>query len=272
MHLGHFRGHVESRIAQSNPGASGFFNPKSWREFMHSAVAARLMAMPPSVREPCCDLRMIGGDGTSIGVPVANVDTVEPVWKPPCGIRLPVHSWGRLDRCVIQEQETNTASDAKAARHYVKECTDSSVTRDVIRELRDSLDTYADTLPKEVSKVLEIWFSIDSEDPRWDPIRRLVRMCSYEDSILGILPVEMLPHVKQFIDVVANCQHPPLATWNGECASKLMEMKNMGMGPEIIAAVECCLGDTAIQSTCNTRAYLVALASFLQLLGKILYF
>ena len=101
MHLGHFRAHVNERIRAVNPNVRGFFDPTAWREFIQSGVAARLQGFPSSLREPCCSLRYIGGDGTAIGVPLGNASDVVPVWQPPGGLREPNKKWGRLQRCAI---------------------------------------------------------------------------------------------------------------------------------------------------------------------------
>ena len=87
MHIGHYRTHIDERVQRTQPNTHGFFSQKNWRIFFQSGVAIRLASLPSSIREPCCSLRYIGGDGTGIGLPINAIHHLDPVWKPPDGTR-----------------------------------------------------------------------------------------------------------------------------------------------------------------------------------------
>jgi hypothetical protein len=267
MHLGHFRSHVETRIQQCNPGAAGFFNARSWREFIQSGAAARLLALPSSVREPCCDLKLIGGDGTCIGVPIANASNVQPVWKPPAGTRDPRVDWGRLERCVIDSSGESSATERKDARSFVRSVTVPSISKDQVRDLRDNLDSLKEVLPKEIVDMLEVWFSMESNDTRWTPLRRIIHACGHEDSVLGILSVAMIPHVEKIIGILVNGKQTLDEEETSALKAVLKSIANDGMGPDIAAAVNCCISEQS-KSRHTGRACTIALASLLKFVGK----
>jgi hypothetical protein len=268
MHLGHFRSHVQSRIQHCNPGAAGFFSSKSWREFIQSGAAARLLALPTSVREPCCDLKLIGGDGTCIGVPIANASTVQPVWSPPASTREPAVSWGRLERCVIDSSGDTTAAERKDARAFVRSVTVPSISKDQVRELRDSLETYSTSLPADVLKMLEIWFTLESSDTRWSPLRRIIQACAHEDSVLGIIPVPLIAHVQQIIEILMNGKQILDDEDMSALACSFKSIESSGMGPDIAAAVTCCIAEQS-KSKYTGRACTTACASLLKYIGYI---
>jgi hypothetical protein len=266
MHLGHFRSHVETRIQQSNPGAAGFFCSRSWREFIQSGTAATLTAFPNTVRQPCCDLKVIGGDGTCIGVPIANASSVQPVWRPPLQSTEQHIKWGRLDRCAVGNSGDSTAAERKEARTFIHSATASSVSKDQIRELRDNLDAHSASLPPEIVKVLEIWFNLDSKDLRWSPMRRIIHACAYEDSVIGIIPVQIVPDINQVITVLMN-GNQQADDEEMKVLSKLFStITKYGMGPDIVAAVTCCISEEP-KSKFTGQACRLACASLLKYLG-----
>jgi hypothetical protein len=198
------------------------------------------MGQPSHVREPCCDLRYIGCDGTGIGVSIAQVQDVTPVWIPPAGTREPVLSWGRLRRCAVGDSVEGTAKDKMEARDFLKECTCAGACKDDIRSLRDKLDDHISSLPQDLSSLLEVWFTLDRSDDRWDPIRRIIRACSCQDSLLGIIPVSILPQVNEIVELMTVSE--PFTTSDDllSLGRALHSIQAAGMGPEIAMAVETC--------------------------------
>ena len=268
MHLGHFRAHVNERIRAVNPNVRGFFDPTAWREFIQSGVAARLQGFPSSLREPCCSLRYIGGDGTAIGVPLGNASDVVPVWQPPGGLREPYKKWGRLQRCAIGDDLKGVdVSSKQGARDFVRSGTSGSVTADEIREIRDDIDNVSSAMPETVSKLLELWFTFDRRDDRWDPVRHLLRACSCQDSICGMVTEEMVPCI-ELLTSIAMKQQPFADPRDLHCwRLTLQKISTKGMGPEIVAALESCRREYLVKPSTGKQA-LIALTAFLTYLGN----
>jgi len=269
MHIGHFRAHVDKKISECNPKARCFFDPVAWREFIQGGVAAKLQGLPSSFREPCCSLQYIGGDGTAIGVPLGNAKDVSPVWQPPGGLREPVRKWGRLQRCAIGNEISDVkASEKKAAREFIQNVTSGSVTASQIRETRDDLDEVSPAMPEVISKLLETWFTFDRHDDRWDSIRHLLRACSCQDSLCGIVTVEMVPYIET-ITSTAMRQQPfsdarDLHAWR----LTLDKIAKQGMGPEIVKALEACRSEF-LEHPATGKHALITFVAFLTYIGNV---
>ncbi len=266
MHIGHYRSHIESQIQQANPGAAGFFAPEAWREFIQSGVAAKLLGMPRSVREPCCELRYIGGDGTGIGIPVASVHHIPPVWMPPEGVRQPSVDWGRLDRCAIGSHEQGSADQKKKSRDFLKRSTTSGISKQTICEVRDTLNDYSEVFPPELLKLLENWFTIDKSNTKWDPIRRLLNACACQDSLFGIVTANMLPRISQLIKALTKPTFDGFDDRGTSIQSLFHSIQGEGMGPEIVAASAACVAELQLKQGSGVRCTAV-FASFLQFIG-----
>ena len=268
MHLGHFRAHIDQKIKQSNPHVRGFFDPSAWREFIQSGTAARLQGLPSYLREPCCSLRYIGGDGTAIGVAMGNATSIQPVWQPPTGLRDPVKKWGRMQRCAIGDDLKGIdASSKNNARDFIRNATSGSVTESHIREIRDDIDSISFAMPDSIKVLLELWFTFDRRDERWDPIRRLLRACSCQDSICGIVTLDMVPFIQSLTSIAAKqnsfADSRDLHAWK----SALQNISTTGMGPEIKDALEACRKQYLIKPMTGKYA-LVAVSTFLTYLGE----
>lgn len=76
-----------------------FFTQEQGRIWLES-FAARVMLTHDWT--PCCtDDLAVGGDGTAVGVPRANMLLVPEIFDPPRATRQPIFKWGVNDRCPI---------------------------------------------------------------------------------------------------------------------------------------------------------------------------
>ena len=66
MHMGHFNDHMRHFSYSDSFYAS--FAPDNWRTFLQSGVALWMSSIARLM--PCCDLKVVGGDGTSVGIPI----------------------------------------------------------------------------------------------------------------------------------------------------------------------------------------------------------
>jgi hypothetical protein len=245
----------------------GFFQPKKWMMFIQSAMAARLMGLPSFVREPCCDLKVIGGDGTAIGVTLGSMDDVKPVWEPPGGLRHRLKDWGCMDRCAIGNKVSDsTPSERDAARTYLRSSTEPSNTPDTFANLRQMLDCFKDTMPESIFNVLEAWFSTESCTEYWEPVRRVLRACSYKDSLCGSIGDAVAPVIRRAI--VLMCKPQPfvssrdLASWE-DC---MKEMRKCCKSVDLAAASDAVKRDY-LSSSNHNKNVLLAFSSLLEYLG-----
>ena len=269
LHLGHFRSHIEERITRVNPAARGFFQPKKWMIFIQSAIASRMKGLPSFVREPCCELKIIGGDGTSIGVTIANIDNVQPVWQPPMGIRPCIKNWGCMDRCAIGNQLLSSgAKEREASRSFLRNSTEASNNQAQMASLRELLDCFEDSLPEPIFNILESWFCDDPESNEWDHVRNVLRMCSYKDSLCGSIGCDAVPFLRQAVSLM--CQSRPLSSPADVTAweSCLRNMRLFGSNSHIPAACESIMRDSMPPSA-STRQKALLFSSLLQYIGNI---
>lgn len=268
LHLGHFRSHVDERIRMNSKLVRGFFQPKKWMMFIQSAMAARLMGLPSFVREPCCDLKVIGGDGTAIGVALGSMDDVKPVWEPPGGLRARLKDWGCMDRCAIGNKVSDsTPSERDAARTYLRSSTEPSNTPDTFANLRQMFDCFKDTMPESIFNVLEVWFSTEPCNEYWEPVRRVLRACSYKDSLCGSIGDAVAPVIRRAI--VLMCKPQPfsssrdLASWE-DC---MKEMRKCCKSVDLASASDAVKRDYLSSSSEPNKNVLVAFSSLLEYLG-----
>lgn len=263
MHIGHFLSHVNERIQRCNPKANGFFSDHSCRMFLQSGLAARLQALPNFVREPCCSLRYLGGDGTAIGVPIMNLGGIKPVWDPPLGRRRAQKKWGRLDRCAVG----NNCNNSSEAREFIEKVTSPSITVETRLDIRSQLDSVSDSLPNGILGLLEYWLGLSPQNRKWDPLRRLLRACAYEDSVCGIIPLRMIPSIKRIIQLA--CKSPPFGDDEIKEWDSLTNMiSRQGLGPYIAMALSTSR-EEYFKNNQTGQGALVAISSFLQYVGTV---
>ena len=267
MHIGHFLSHVNERIQRCNPKANGFFSDPSCRMFLQSGLAARLQALPNFVREPCCSLRYLGGDGTAIGVPIMNLGGIKPVWDPPLGRRSALKKWGRLDRCALGNN-CNNPSEARACREFIEKVTSPSITVDTRLDIRSELDSVSESLPNGILGLLEYWLGLSPLNLKWDPLRRLLRACAYQDSLCGIVSLRMIPSIKRITQLA--CKSPPFGTDSEikEWDSLTDIISRQGLGPYIAMTLRTSR-EEYFKSNQTGQGALVAISSFLQYVGTV---
>ena len=137
MHMGHFHGHMNRKIAALYPQATharGFFYNAQCREFLTTGVCLWLQSMPSELSRPCCDHDVIGGDGTHIGIPVANALHLQDIWRTENQVQ-PSMGWGagrryivRLDSIDAPHKEDGSPmckADIKQARQFMSEVLDT---------------------------------------------------------------------------------------------------------------------------------------------------
>lgn len=234
MFVGHYQSAMEARIQSKNPGVAGFFSASNWRLFIHSALALRMASLPERTRGPCCNMELIGCDGTGIGVPLGSAQHIKPAWAPLVDDgsqkQSPLKS---LDRCAIGYVNcSSTASEISSARKFTKELTSRSISAAELGAIRDGIDIHKPHMPAPVYHALEMFLIMDGTEPHWHEVRSFLNALSYTDSLSTIVTLEMVPHVTQVVSMLRTCQ---AASDLKDISSKLSEQ---GMGPCIAKIVE----------------------------------
>lgn len=230
MHVGHYRDSMESRIQMNNPGVAGFFSARKWRIFIHSALALRMASLSPRTREPCCDLRVVGGDGTGIGIPLKNV-RITPAWVPPEPALSSEPRGSIVERCAIGPTDTKgDASDINKARQFLNDMTSRATTVSHRGDMRGHIDDYIDFMPSPVFHALERFLILEQSEPHWHDIRCLLSTLSHKESLTGVISVHIINDMKLLIKKM---RFEPTANDVPESAL-LDRISKYGMGPEIV--------------------------------------
>ena len=234
MHMGHFNGHMRefSFAEKQNDG----FAPDDWRKFLQSGVALWLRNLSVSTALPCCDLKFVGGDGTSIGIPLSNVAGLRPVWEPPSGV---VDEMPAIPERMIPILMTHPDYDGnyiKRLRNNLRLALSSTVNSDSFSMCAETyFSTTKDCLPK--------WFHdcfvefTELEGAFRDSLRRLLRNCISEVSVTTLVPLALLNPLSLSCDAMEQVRST--ATARAEMASlqSLFPFGHEGVLPEIVECV-----------------------------------
>ena len=137
MHMGHFHGQMDRKIYARYPEGTrvrGFFHNAQCREFLTTGVCLWMLSMPDCLYKPCCSHDVVGGDGTHIGIPVANALHLQDIWRTNNQI-LPVLQWGAADRYLLRAKsicaplktnsEPYSEAEVQLARTFMSNLLDS---------------------------------------------------------------------------------------------------------------------------------------------------
>jgi len=264
MHVGHYRDAMDARIQVTNPGVAGFFSARKWRTFIHSALALRMASLSPTTREPCCDLRVIGGDGTGIGIPLKNV-AIDPVWSPLESIprsSAPVRG-STINRCGIGPTDLQgTASDFDKARKYLHQLTSRSTTTSTRGDLRDEIDDFAQHMPAPILKALEAFLVLDQNEPHWHDVRCILATLSHTESLSGIVSIHMIDDITR---LVSKMRLQPCTVSD---STLIDAISKHGMGPEICRIFKAEMSATYSQTPSVQRSTSVAFANLFEYIGN----
>jgi hypothetical protein len=262
MHVGHYRDAMDARIQMNNPGVAGFFSPRKWRIFVHSALALRMASLPPRTREPCCDLHVIGGDGTGIGIPLRNID-IEPVWAPPDGGSAHQPRDSTINRCAIGPTDSEgTPTEFEKARLFVHQVTSRATSGIARGTLRDSIDDHADFIPMPLLRALEVFLIMDETEPHWKDVRVILSSLSKTESLSGVITVVMLEDMKL---LVSRMRLQPTVESDDALIQRLC---SYGMGPEISRVFRAELAHSLARQPPVQRPSSVAFADLFEYIGK----
>jgi hypothetical protein len=261
MHVGHYRDAMEARIQANNPGAAGFFSARKWRIFIHSALALRMASLPATTREPCCDLRVIGGDGTGIGIPLKNA-AINPAWAPPQPSAESNLIGSTINRCGVGPTDLeSTASDFKKAREFISQVTSRTTSVPARGDMRDQIDDHVEHMPAPIFSALEMFLILDQNEPHWHDVRCILSTLSHTESLTGIISIHMLADIHSLI------KRMRLQAADSSDSSIMDNLSKHGMGPEIVRIFRAEMSASMALNPPHQRPTSVAFANLFEYIG-----
>ena len=204
MHMGHMYGHLVL-------SAFGSPHPKGWTQkffqrFVQSGVALWMASQPRVV--PCCDVPIVGGDGTSIGIPLRNLLNLKPVWMP-SERSDPIFSqdcdfenrrMGRISIRLHGAAPIELTSARRLIRNVLTEGITASERNKIIAEWNNRVHKF---VPSAFQEAFDYWDTKVDDGPFKKSFRKLLRDCIAECSACYQVPKILLAPLKTFcFDIV----------------------------------------------------------------------
>ena len=185
---------------------------------------------------PCCDIKFVGGDGTSVGIPIGNVSGLRPVWQSTNLIDLPDSTLGhRQGREFIVL--THTGFDGRflaKLRNSLRLCLSASVTDDDFAECVNLyFSATIQALPKWFAAAFELFLS--SEGVFKDSLRLLLRNLISETSVSTMIPLVLLEPLRR---ATSQFSSPSTAISDLNSVANLFPHGHIGILPEIRSCVQ----------------------------------
>ena len=199
MHMGHMYGH---RVL----GSFGVQRPTGWTQklfqrFLQSGVALWMASHPRVV--PCCDVPLVGGDGTSIGISLRNLLDLKPVWMP-SEKPDPVFSldcdyenrrMGRISIRLHGAAPIELTSARRLIRNVLTEGVTTSERNKIIAEWNNRIHKF---VPVAFQEAFDYWDTKVDDGPFKKSFRRLLRDCIAECSACYQVPKVLIVPLKTF--------------------------------------------------------------------------
>lgn len=191
MHMGHFWGHLNNSIARSfrpRKMMPLFKSNQRFRQFIETGIACWILSFPQESFDPCCDLSVLGCDGTHIGVPVKKAGALREVWKPeiPRASIVPP-PWGRKQRAFLAEMDLDGNSELY---EFLRNFTSASFNASQYGVER--VCSFIEQLPMELRAECLMLVNMDKGDPRYSPLRKILRHVASKDSATGCILLHQL--------------------------------------------------------------------------------
>jgi hypothetical protein len=233
MHMGHFNDHMRHFSYSDSFYAS--FAPDNWRTFLQSGVALWMSSIARLM--PCCDLKVVGGDGTSVGIPIGNVAGLKPVWQPAKLVDLPETSLGHRQgrEFIVLTHNSFEGRYLVRLRNSLRLCLSTSVTD---QEFTNCVELYfSDTkqaLPNWFTQAFELY--LQSEGEFRASLRILLRNLISETSVSTLVPLELLEPLRRASSQF--CSSPSSAISELNSVASSFPYGHIGILPEIRSCMQ----------------------------------
>jgi hypothetical protein len=235
------------------------------RRLLHTGITMWLRGFSSQVMRPCCEVGLVGGDGTFIGIPTQNIPrAAQPVWQPQ-QLRAPSYSWDRrarqpLSKGFVDARMTSTASDEflDSLRDILSLRNNEAQRRLFAIMLNEtkSLQRVSSELSYEFCR----WLQMPTFSKEFKPLRMIFSCLFAQESITGVFPPQLATTIlrnKNYLLGTDECLET-VARLSSEYA-----FRGCGIGPEIIEVFNAQLlaNSTIKSSTVNMLCYFAKLSS-----------
>ncbi len=229
MHLGHYASHFRTT-------SSSTVSNNQMRRLLHTGIALWLRGFSDSVLRPCCDLSLIGGDGTFIGIPTQNIPhSTQPVWQPQA-LREPRIEWNRRSRKPLAHGFANAGMNEKEADELVeslKEALSAGNSESTRRAFATSIQ--ATRILHQVSQEIHLefvrWLQMSPFSQEFGPLRMIFSCLFASESLTGVFPPQL---AKYLLLSKAALLDPQSCVDTVSKMSRDYSFKGCGIGSEII--------------------------------------
>ena len=194
MHVGHSFGHLHT-----TSGSKLGWNHLNYQRFLQSGVANWMASHTRVV--PCCELDIVGGDGTAIGIPISNLKGMSPVWQPKEDTDLQVPHDNefenkRMGRIPVAFEGV-AKIDAQNARRKIRDLLTEGISQKLSDQYWDEYhEQYRHWLPTEFNEALLFWAGLATNTPLKRHLRSLLRDCISECSATTLVPKQLIDPLK----------------------------------------------------------------------------
>ncbi len=241
MHMGHYAKHVNSRLKGLYPNRAGFFSNNQWIEFLTTAMCLVMMSMPAETHSACCELDMLGGDGTGIGITSKRAMEIKPIWDPPepCTPRV---EWNRRERSISRmDYKHLSPKQSNDVKQWLRKVTEPDADIPSVRkDIHKNMKLLDENVGEEVSRFV---FMEDTE-PEFEHLRKLIRSYASDESVTGMMKPHSLDRWKTALEYLnPNSQKSAsIEQWIADCK----ELRNWGIGPEATAIINFQVSESGI--------------------------
>ena len=194
--MNHYRCNLTARIQQGDSTRKEFFFAGQWRAWVQSAFACWLHSFPRELDDPCCDLKWLGGDGTSIGTSQKRGTHLRSIWKPQIDAD-PDITWGRGDRAATTwisatndpksfVKVNQTTIQAKRHTEALKYALELLKSDDL--PVPSQVELNASALLPSIRGELLRWCGLTAKSPEREPLKQLLKISLSSESVTGAIP------------------------------------------------------------------------------------
>lgn len=213
MNILHWQENITARYQDEHSTRAPFFrSPQKCRDFIQSGVACWTCSIPAEATNACCDLDVVGGDGTHIGVSSKQVMRMSSIWMPEIP-RNGLLEWKRSSRrpasFYLKHSETGESTAvldpaaaeigsvvSKACIHVVQILRDRPKNSD----LDEATSNLLKTLPEPIQIEFIRWYGgLPVDSSQFRPLQQILLSAVSSESVSGAYPAESVGHIRRLL-------------------------------------------------------------------------
>lgn len=241
MHMGHYCKHVNRQMRGLRPNRAQFFANNKWIEFLMTSLSLWMQSLPPETHAACCELDILGGDGTGIGITAKKAMELTPIWEPTV-LTQPRLTWGRRDRAISRiDCGRLTSKQASELIQWLEKLTQPDAD---VASIRKQMTKMSKLLHEDVVDEVTRWVFMEDTHPEYNFVRKLIRSYSSDESVTGLMKPHSLDLWKAALAYLnpQSKQCEPVSKWVEDCK----ELCNSGIGPEATAIINLQIAENGV--------------------------